>query len=69
MSQNLNDIVNDYIKRKVDVYIVRTDEAWKQGNYHYAVVVKENPGFWLNAFTTEEKAIKFCEKNKLKIIS
>jgi hypothetical protein len=60
--------VQDYIDQKVDVYIWRTDEVWSAEDWHYAVVVKNSNGFWLDAFDTEQQAIDFCLKNELKIV-
>lgn len=59
--------VQKYLDKKVDVYILETDESWCAGDYHYAVVVVDSDEFWLNSFDTEIEAIEYCNKNNLKI--
>jgi hypothetical protein len=52
----------EYLKRQVAVTIKYTKE---RGVNEYAIVVVENPEFWLEAFTVKAKAVKWCEKHRL----
>jgi hypothetical protein len=49
----------DILAGEIDVSIIKTDEAWCAGDFHYAIT----PGdcFWLDAFKTEQEAVAFCE--------
>lgn len=36
-------------------------------NYIYAIVIKDFPDFWLNAFKTEKEAKNYIKKHKLRL--
>jgi hypothetical protein len=57
--------IKQYLIEKVDVIIQYTNET---GEWRYAIVVFDDPEFWLDSFITEKMAITFCNKHGLKII-
>ncbi len=61
----IDKIISDYLKRKVPVTIVKTDESWDAGDWHWAISVNENPEFWLDAFKYLDLAVDFCKINGL----
>ena len=67
-NRTLKEIVRQYIKAKPEVEIWKTDEAWSAEDWHYAVVVINSNGFWLNAFKHERTAQRYCNKLRLKLI-
>jgi hypothetical protein len=62
MQKQVQDYIND---PNTKVYINYTVET---GKWLYAVIVDKSEDFWLEAFSTEEKAKEFIVKNNLKMI-
>jgi hypothetical protein len=56
--------IKQYLHDHVDVYISHNNEI---GDLIWAVVVVDSDEFWLETFKIKEKAIEYCNDNKLKI--
>ena len=59
----LRTAVRRYLERKVDVFVFFSTE---NGSPVWAIAPKEHSEFWLDAKSTKEGAIEFCQNFRLR---
>jgi len=57
--------IKQYLIDKTEVYVILSDEI-ERGHYVYAIAVKDDPDFWLDAFKTLNKTKEHIKKYDLK---
>lgn len=62
MKSEYDNEIKEYLKRKVSVTIIKSDET---GEGRWAISVDENPEFWMNSYTKKGDAIRYCQKYEL----